>query len=194
MNHSNLTEKVLLAAACFLIAGIVLLNAFSAPVSPLVGVVYTNQETPEQSSSDYYAALASKSEESDIADSEAESTTNYEDLWEEPQPPSGDSPVPQKEASVSEETPVSSSQAPPQTESKPSTSSSSSKVPKMVNINTASVSELASSLPGIGEVKAQAIVNYRNTNGPFRSVDELINVKGIGEATLEKLRPYATVG
>ena len=61
-----------------------------------------------------------------------------------------------------------------------------------VNINTATVQEL-DALPGVGEVIAQRIVDYRNTHGPFKSVDELLNVKGIGEKKLADLKPYATV-
>lgn len=56
-----------------------------------------------------------------------------------------------------------------------------------VNINTATVEEL-SRLKGIGESKAQAIVDYREANGEFASVDDLVKVKGIGEKTLEKLK------
>jgi len=57
--------------------------------------------------------------------------------------------------------------------------------PAAVNINTADVETLAS-LNGIGPSKAEAIVAYREANGPFQSADELVNVKGIGAATVEK--------
>lgn len=63
----------------------------------------------------------------------------------------------------------------------------------VININTASVAELEA-LPAIGPVTAQAIVDYRTANGPFASVDALDQVKGIGAATLDKLREFVTVG
>ena len=62
-----------------------------------------------------------------------------------------------------------------------------------ININTASANELTN-IPGIGEVTAQRIVDYRKTIGKFNSVNDLLNVKGIGENLLEKIRPYITVG
>ena len=58
-----------------------------------------------------------------------------------------------------------------------------------VNVNTATVDELTA-LPGIGEKRAQAILEARKQKGGFKSVDELTEVKGIGPANLEKLRPY----
>ncbi|MBD3655080.1 MULTISPECIES: ComEA family DNA-binding protein [Marinobacter] len=57
--------------------------------------------------------------------------------------------------------------------------------PAVVNINTADVATLAS-LNGIGQSKAEAIVAYREANGPFQSPEELANVKGIGSRTVEK--------
>lgn len=58
----------------------------------------------------------------------------------------------------------------------------------MVNINTADASELSAALIGVGQSKAQAIVAYRESYGPFQSVDELVAVKGIGESLLNKNR------
>jgi competence protein ComEA len=62
-----------------------------------------------------------------------------------------------------------------------------------VNINIATQAELEA-LPRIGPVTAQAIIAYRNTNGPFKTIEELMDVKGIGPATLEALKPFITVG
>ncbi len=61
-----------------------------------------------------------------------------------------------------------------------------------ININTAGLAELTT-LTGIGEVKGQAIINYRTEHGPFASVDELTNVSGIGDKTLAKIRDQITV-
>lgn len=57
-----------------------------------------------------------------------------------------------------------------------------------INVNTASADALAEILTGIGPKKAEAIVAYREANGPFKSVDDLLQVKGIGPSTLEKNR------
>jgi competence protein ComEA len=57
-----------------------------------------------------------------------------------------------------------------------------------VNINTADAETISAELNGIGLSKAQAIVEYRKKHGPFRSVDDLSLVKGIGERTVDKNR------
>jgi len=62
----------------------------------------------------------------------------------------------------------------------------------LVNLNTASATELET-LSGIGEVLAGTIVEYRTQNGPFVSVDDLLDVSGIGPATLEEIRDQVTV-
>lgn len=71
-------------------------------------------------------------------------------------------------------------------------SSSGTQNGSLININTADTRELIK-LSGIGEVKAAAIVAYREEHGAFSSVEELLNVKGIGKKTLEKIRGYVTV-
>ena len=63
----------------------------------------------------------------------------------------------------------------------------------LINLNTATVEEL-DTLPEIGEVRAAAIVAYREANGPYASVDELVHVDGISERIVEIIRPYVTVG
>lgn len=62
----------------------------------------------------------------------------------------------------------------------------------LININIASIEELTT-LPGIGESKAQNIINYREENGYFKTIDEIKNVNGIGEATFDQLKKYITV-
>ncbi|TNJ67931.1 helix-hairpin-helix domain-containing protein [Paenibacillus hemerocallicola] len=63
---------------------------------------------------------------------------------------------------------------------------------KMIDLNRASVSEL-DKLPGIGPSKAKAIVEYREKQGAFRTIEELKQVKGIGDKTFDSLLPFITV-
>ena len=60
---------------------------------------------------------------------------------------------------------------------------------ELVDINTATIEELQS-LSGIGETYALRIVEYREANGKFNSVEELVHVKGIGKRTLDKIKPF----
>lgn len=62
-----------------------------------------------------------------------------------------------------------------------------------INLNTATAQQLSDGLDGVGTVMAKRIVEYREKNGGFRSVDELKNVSGIGEKTFEKLKNRVTV-
>lgn len=62
-----------------------------------------------------------------------------------------------------------------------------------VNINTATQSELEA-VKGLGPAKAQAIIQHREANGNFKSLDELDNVKGFGKASIDKLKGELSVG
>ncbi len=63
----------------------------------------------------------------------------------------------------------------------------------LVNINNATVTEL-DALPGISPTVAQNIVNYRNENGPFSTIEDIMNVPGIGPATFDTIRNLITTG
>jgi len=76
--------------------------------------------------------------------------------------------------------------------SEPATVASASTDPGKLNINTADEAALQDQMIGIGAAKARAIVQYREENGPFSSVDDLLEVKGIGVKTLEKSRDKLT--
>ena len=62
-----------------------------------------------------------------------------------------------------------------------------------LNVNTADALTLQKELNGIGKAKAEAIVSYREANGPFATVDELLEIKGIGSALLERNRDRVMV-
>lgn len=63
-----------------------------------------------------------------------------------------------------------------------------------VDINSATADQLAQGLNGVGKAKAEAIIQDRDKNGRFKSVEDLARVKGIGPATIEKNRDKITVG
>jgi len=76
--------------------------------------------------------------------------------------------------------------------SAPAARSATSQVPEIVTLNTASARQLAR-LPGIGPARAKAIVEDRQRHGPYRRLDELTRVQGIGQATVERLRGLVRV-
>jgi len=74
----------------------------------------------------------------------------------------------------------------------PKESKSSTKISGKININTAGAAEL-DLLPGIGLVYAQRIIDYRNTHGNFGSIEEIKKIKGIGDATFNKIKEQITI-
>lgn len=70
--------------------------------------------------------------------------------------------------------------------------SSSSSASAPINLNTASVAQLET-LPGIGRSTAERILEYRQKNGSFKKIEDLMNVRGVGEKSFLKLKPLITV-
>ena len=64
---------------------------------------------------------------------------------------------------------------------------------KPINLNTATIEELEQ-LPGVGPVTAKDIIQFRKKSGPFRSVNDLLAIRRITKARLEKIRPYVVIG
>ena len=97
----------------------------------------------------------------------------------------------QAQEQLSNAAPVASAAAKPDGKSaaKPAASSTATKV----NINSADAKTLADTLKGVGETRAQEIVRYREAYGPFASADELMEVKGIGQSTLDMNRDLITL-
>ena len=67
-------------------------------------------------------------------------------------------------------------------------------VSQPVNVNSATAEQIADALKGVGQTKAEAIVNYRDKHGKFKHIDELVNVKGIGLRTVDINREYILLG
>ena len=75
---------------------------------------------------------------------------------------------------------------------RPPTPSASAQSTILINLNTATVVELES-LPGIGAKTAERIIEHRQKNGSFKKIEELMNVRGVGEKSFLKLKPLITV-
>ncbi len=82
--------------------------------------------------------------------------------------------------------------APPAAASAPAPAKSSASSAHPIDINTADGAEFES-VPGIGKSLSDRIIAFREKNGPFQSVDDLLKVQGIGEKSIQKLKPYLTV-
>ena len=75
---------------------------------------------------------------------------------------------------------------------RPAAGKAAQEAPAPVNLNTATVPQLET-LPGIGRATAERILEYRQKNGAFKKIEELMNVRGIGEKSFLKLKPLITV-
>lgn len=83
--------------------------------------------------------------------------------------------------------------SPAHAQAKPASTKATASPSSPVNLNTATPAQLET-LPGIGPAAAKRIVEYRQKSGAFKKIEELMNVKGIGEKSFLKLKPLITVG
>jgi competence protein ComEA len=83
--------------------------------------------------------------------------------------------------------------APAFAQSKPAKAKAATTVSSPVNLNTATAAELQA-LPGVGANTAKLIIEHRQKNGGFKKIEELMNIKGIGEKSFLKIKPMVTVG
>ena len=128
------------------------------------------------------AVVSSENSSAAIADSSTESVSTSSSV------PDRVVPV---EPAESAETPESSAVSLPE-KSESTEKTSMPQAADKININTAPASELVK-LNGIGESKAAAIIKYRSEHGGFKSIDEIVNVSGIGAKTLENIRGFITI-
>lgn len=102
-------------------------------------------------------------------------------------------PEPPVATPVQDPVPPPATEPPPAPKSKADARNAKPSASALVNINTATVQEL-DGLPGIGLHMAQRIIDYRQKNGPFKRLDDLMSVQGIGEKNFQKLKPLITIG
>lgn len=180
MNQEDKLIRILLCIALVLSGAIIAFNAFYAPDFSPVETAYLPSAHSAASTSS--APLTSEGAQvSSGGLSSGEAPENPSDPSQDTVAASGSS------RSAQASTPSSSSAKKPASSSKPPAKGS-----QVVNINTADKATLML-IPGVGEVIAQRILDYRSQYGAFSSADELVKIKGIGEKTLEKMRPYVTI-
>ncbi len=192
---SNSYNKYLIVFALLLFAGIIIFNAVNSPMISGANIIYVNNPTAVASNGQQ-GQYTNQNEIIDNNNSTIPSSIATESSASEPDNISsnGDEIENNNQDQDDNQGVVNNNQTNNTNKNDNIvTQSSKSNTPSgKININTADKTRLMD-IPGVGEVTAGKIIDYRNTYGSFKSVDELINISGIGEKKLENMRPYVTV-
>lgn len=173
-NNDNSNIKYIIIFALILFGGIIIFNAINSPLIGGSNIIYVNNSAPS-------VVIENSVEQSISASTPLQNDESYQSSSDLPDTSSSDD-IPVSEVTVS-------SQA---DESPQSSDTTSNELTGKININTADADELMK-LPHVGEIIANRIIEYRKTNGDFKSIEELINVYGIGEKILDGIRDHITV-
>ena len=160
MDNKLSHERILICVALIACACVIGYNAFFTPKVSVPTVIYTDQDSLASEDEEYspQAVPAMAEEDSSAASVDADTSS---------------------EASVNDDASSAVSSAP---------SSSATSSSGLININTASAEELEENLPRVGNVIAARIIDYREYHGGFKSIDEIMEVSGIGDKIFEEIK------
>ena len=160
MDNKLSHERILICVALIACACVIGYNAFFTPKVSVPTVIYTDQDSLASEDEEYSPQAVPTMAEEDSSAASVDADTS-------------------SEASVNDDASSAVSSAP---------SSSAKNSSGLININTASAEELEENLPRVGNVIAARIIDYREYHGGFKSIDEIMEVSGIGDKIFEEIK------
>ena len=170
MDNKLSHERILICVALIACACVIGYNAFFTPKVSVPTVIYTDQDSLASEDEEYSPQAVPAMAEEDLSAASVDADTSSEAFVNDD---------PSSEAFVNDDVSSAVSSAP---------SSSVTSSSGLININTASAEELKENLPRVGNVIAARIIDYREYHGGFKSIDEIMEVSGIGDKIFEEIK------